>query len=73
LRVSPDATVTNDGHSYYRVRVVTNENAFDVSGRRYQLYPGMQVTCSVLIGRRTVLEYLLSPWTSAMRFAFQER
>ncbi len=72
-RVSPDATVTNDGHSYYRVRVVTNENAFDVSGRRYQLYPGMQVTCSVLIGRRTVLEYLLSPWTSAMRFAFQER
>ncbi len=72
-RVSPDATVTNDGHSYYRVRVVTNENAFDVSGRRYQLYPGMQVTCSVLIGRRTVLEYLLSPWTNAMRFAFQER
>ncbi len=72
-RVSPDATVTNDGHSFYRVRVIPDQNAFDVSGRPYQLYPGMQVTCSVLIGRRTVLEYLLSPWTNAMRFAFQER
>ncbi|WP_158306007.1 HlyD family type I secretion periplasmic adaptor subunit [Azospirillum sp. B510] len=72
-RVSPDATMTSDGHAFYRVRVATEQSAFEATGRRYQLYPGMQVTCSILIGRRTVLEYLLSPWITTLRFAFQER
>jgi membrane fusion protein, adhesin transport system len=72
-RVSPDATSTSDGRSYYKFRVVTTQSAFSGAGRRYSLYPGMQLTCSVLIGRRTVMEYLLSPWSAAMRFAFQER
>lgn len=72
-RVSPDATVTGDGHAFYRVRILPDQTAFDGPGRRYQLYPGMQVVCSVRIGERTVLEYLLSPWFNAMRFAFQEK
>ncbi|WP_448203755.1 HlyD family type I secretion periplasmic adaptor subunit [Azospirillum sp. sgz302134] len=72
-RVSPDATVTNDGHAFYRVRILPEQTAFEGTGRRYQLYPGMQVVCSVRIGQRTILEYLLSPWFNAMRFAFQEK
>lgn len=72
-RVSPDATVTNDGHSFYRVRILPDQTAFDGPQHRYRLYPGMQVLCSIRIGQRTPLDYLLSPWFNAMRFAFQEK
>lgn len=74
-RISPDATVTSEGEAYYRFRVIPESGEFAAASRqyKYKLYPGVQVRCSVLIGRRTVLEYLLSPWFAAMRYAFQER
>lgn len=71
--VSPDATVTNDGRAYYKIRIVTDKNRFEAGDRVYQLYPGMQVQCGIRIGSRTVFAYLLSPWFQSLRFAFEER
>lgn len=79
IRVSPDAVVTQGpaaaggARSFYRVRVETRQNHFTAGGWDYQLYPGMQVQCSIRVGARTVLEYLVSPWFRSLRFAFQER
>ncbi|MEI8395695.1 MAG: HlyD family type I secretion periplasmic adaptor subunit [Rhodospirillaceae bacterium] len=79
IRLSPDAIVTSPGNSaggarsFYKVRIETKENHFNIGNRDYQLYPGMQVLCSIKIGTRTVFEYLLSPWFRSLRFAFQER
>lgn len=72
-RVSPDAILGADNHAYYRVRVVTDRGWFERKGQRYQLYPGMPLMCAILIGNRTILEYLLSPWFNDLRFAFRER
>jgi len=71
--ISPDASVDEKGRAFYRVRVVTTSSRFEMKGHTYQLYPGMEVLCSILVGTRTVAEYLLSPWFRSMRFAFQER
>jgi adhesin transport system membrane fusion protein len=71
--ISPDATVTNDGRAFYKIRIVTDKNRFESGDRVYQLYPGMQVQCGILIGSRTVFAYLLSPWFQSLRFAFEER
>ncbi|OAN55940.1 hypothetical protein A6A04_10265 [Paramagnetospirillum marisnigri] len=71
--VSPDATVTQDGRAFYKIRVVTDKNRFESGDRVYQLYPGMQVQCGILIGSRSVFAYLLSPWFQSLRFAFEER
>ena len=71
--ISPDASVDEEGRAFYRVRVVTTSSRFEMGGHAYQLYPGMEVLCSILVGTRTVAEYLLGPWFRSMRFAFQER
>lgn len=62
-----------EGRAFYRVRIVTAARAFGQGERLYQLHPGMPLMCSIRIGSRSVLEYLLSPWFNTMRFAFQER
>ncbi|MGE5506559.1 MAG: HlyD family type I secretion periplasmic adaptor subunit [Actinomycetota bacterium] len=71
--VSPDATVTNDGRAFYKIRIVTDRNRFESGERIYQLYPGMQVQCGIRIGTRSVAAYLLSPWFQSLRFSFEER
>ncbi len=80
IRVSPDAVLSPSspganpgGRSFYRVRIETRQSNFTVGGWDYQLYPGMQVVCSIRIGSRSVAEYLLSPWFRSLRMAFQER
>ncbi len=71
--VSPDAIVTNDKGAFYKVRVETTNSFFSAKDQIYRLYPGMQVLCSIRTGTRKVGEYLLGPWSSAMRFALEER
>lgn len=71
--VSPDAIVTNDKGAFYKVRIETRNSFFSAGDLIYRLYPGMQVLCSIRTGTRKVGEYLLGPWSSAMRFALEER
>jgi adhesin transport system outer membrane protein len=40
---------------------------------RYDLVPGVRVACSILTGRRTVLEYLLDPLIGGASTALRER
>ena len=46
---------------------------FDYGGKTYELFPGVRVTCSILTGRRTILEYLLQPVARMQHRAFTER
>ncbi|MBF0628467.1 MAG: HlyD family type I secretion periplasmic adaptor subunit [Magnetococcales bacterium] len=71
--ISPDALVTTEGATYYRIRIVTEKNRFERRERHYSLYPGVQVVCQILIGGRTVLEYLVTPWLGSFHATFQER
>lgn len=45
----------------------------ETDGRRYPLAPGMQVVAEINLGRRTVLEYILSPVQKAWHEAGRER
>ncbi|HEV7394492.1 MAG TPA: HlyD family type I secretion periplasmic adaptor subunit [Burkholderiales bacterium] len=45
----------------YRALVKLASDALEADGQRLKLVPGMIVTAEVHLGRRTVLEYLLSP------------
>ena len=71
--VSPDTLVSDKGYAFYKVRVETERSYFARGDLRYQLYPGMQVVTSILIGQRSVLEYLLTPYLYTMNAALQER
>ena len=71
--VSPDTLLTPEGTPYYRVRIETEQDHFRRGDVIYRLFPGMQVTASILTGQRAVYEYLLGPFLSSMGTAMQER
>ena len=71
--VSPDTIMTQQGATFYKVRIETERDYFQQRNLRYDLVPGVQVACSILTGRRTVLEYLLDPLIGGADTAFRER
>ncbi|MCC7017295.1 MAG: HlyD family type I secretion periplasmic adaptor subunit [Rhodospirillales bacterium] len=71
--VSPDAMTTAQGATFYKVRIETERAYFQQRNLRYDLVPGVQVACSILTGRRTVLEDLLDPLIGGTDTALRER
>lgn len=57
----------------YKVIVQLSEQAVNTDGKSYKLTPGMQVIAEIHQGRRTVMEYLLSPVRKAFHEAGRER
>lgn len=57
----------------YKTFVALKSQKLMVDGYSYDLIPGMQVTAEIKLGRRTILEYLLSPVRKAFHDAGRER
>jgi HlyD family secretion protein len=65
---------TTAGSAVYKARVQLDAQALrDPHGERLSLTPGMQVMVEINQGKRTVLEYLLSPVQKAVKEAGRER
>ncbi len=73
VNVSPDTVQTQQGASFYKVRIETERSYFEHRSLRYDLVPGVQVACSILTGKRTVLDYLLDPLIGGAGTALRER
>jgi HlyD family type I secretion membrane fusion protein len=72
--VSADAMADKEnGTSYYRVQVKIDAAEAAHLGDGVSLTPGMQAHVNIVTGSRTILDYLLSPFTEAMRTAMRER
>ncbi|GGE78107.1 HlyD family type I secretion periplasmic adaptor subunit [Sphingomonas prati] len=74
VTISPDVTIdqrTGEGH--YIVRVRTDRDALrDNTGRALPIGPGMIADVSLLGDKRSVLSYLLTPFTRLRQNAFTE-
>lgn len=57
----------------YKALVALDAGALETDGVRYPLSVGMQATAEILLGNRTVAEYLLSPVKKAWHEAGRER
>ncbi len=71
--ISPDSIKTEDGLPYYKVMVELERDFFLHKEKMYKLMPGIQVSCSIITGQRTVLEYFLEPFLGTLGKAFSER
>lgn len=79
--VSPDATDANEqpagrdrsAGEGYRALVAVAAPFVERNGERLKLTPGMAVSAEIVLGRRTVLEYLLSPLQRIAHEAGRER
>lgn len=63
VHVSPDSMLDEKtGQSYYQVKLKPEEFTFRRTGELYALRPGVQITCAILTGKRSVLALLLEPF-----------
>lgn len=71
--ISPDTVTNEDGESFYRVRVLTEENNLKRKGEILPIIPGMVAGVDILTGEKTVMEYLLKPFIKTLDEAMNER
>jgi hemolysin D len=72
----PNQNGTNDqtiGQAGYKAIVTLNAQALQASGTTFNLAPGMQVAAEINQGKRTIMEYLLSPVQGVFQEAARER
>jgi hemolysin D len=67
------ATANGQQPLRYKALVTLAASALDLEGVKYPLAVGMQTTAEILLGQRTVAEYLLSPVQKAWHEAGRER
>ena len=63
---------TND-QAGYKAIVTLNQQTLQASNRSFNLAPGMQVAAEINQGKRTIMEYLLSPVQGVFQEAARER
>ena len=69
--ISADTTPDENGNSFYIIRVRTKMS--DIQGNQdMPIIPGMMTSVDVMIGKRTVLEYILNPVLRAKAMALRE-
>ena len=73
FHISPDTVDTEDGNTFYKVRIKTTRDHFKSGGETYRLVPGVQVMCSIVTGSRSVMDYMASPFIGSFSTALQER
>ena len=71
--ISPDTIEDKRGEMYYLVRVRTDDTVIRHENELLPIIPGMIVMVDIIIGEKTVLDYLLKPLLRAKENAMTER
>lgn len=71
--ISADTIEDRKGDFYYLVKVRTQKTAITHNDAVLPIIPGMMVVADILIGKKTVLDYLLKPILKAKQNALRER
>ena len=72
-QISADTIEDKRGEFYYLVKVRTKKTALVYHNEVLPIIPGMMVQADILIGKKTVLQYLLKPILKAKQNALTER
>lgn len=59
--------------SGYKAIMALSQQSLKASGKTFNLSPGMQVAAEINQGKRTIMEYLLSPVQGVFQEAARER
>ncbi len=71
--VGADRISTNDEEGYYLVKIETDQNSFTKGKEIYNLYSGVPVAVGIITGKRSFLDYFLSPFLNNITFSLSER
>lgn len=73
LDISADTVTDEQGNSFYRVRLRTNEKELKRKGEVLPIIPGMVAQVDILTGEKTVMQYLMKPFIKTLDNAMSER
>lgn len=72
-RISAGTLKDEQGESYYRAYLRTDQNSLIRHGEELPIIPGMTATVEILTGKKTVLDYILKPILKTRDRALTER
>ena len=72
-QISADTIEDKRGESFYQVRVRTDSSFIVYQGNALSIMPGMLATVDIMIGKKTVLDYILKPVLKSKQNALRER
>lgn len=71
--ISASTTTDEEGNTFYRVRVRTEQDAGKAVTQKLDVIPGMTAQVDILTGKRTVMQFMLKPVLRAWGNALGER
>lgn len=71
-KISADTILDEEGNSFYIARIKTDKNYLGSEKNPLSLMPGMTATVDVVVGKHTILEYLIKPIIKAKDLALRE-
>ncbi len=73
IRISPNTIEDGQGHAFFQIDVRTDKNYLGTKQAPYRIFSGMVAEANVIVGRRTLLTYLLKPVLRTKDRAFTEQ
>ena len=73
MNVSADTITKDDGSTWYICLVSIPSDGITSMSRKLEILPGMLATVNIVSGSKTILQYLLQPFTNIKNKAFRER
>ena len=68
IYISADSLQDNNGHQFYEIKVKLTENGIkELENNKFFLLPGMPAEVMVQTTDRTVLSYILNPFTNMFK------
>ncbi|WP_040726619.1 HlyD family type I secretion periplasmic adaptor subunit [Thiomicrorhabdus sp. Kp2] len=71
-RISADTITDEEGNSFYIARIKTDRNHLGTKKEPLFLLPGMTASVDIIVGKHTVLDYILKPIIKAKDTALRE-
>ena len=71
--VGADRISSKDEEGFYLVKVETSENSFARKNEEYKLLSGVPVMVGIITGKRSFMDYFLTPFITSATFALSER
>lgn len=73
IYISADSLQDGNGHQFYEIKVkLTEKGVKELENNKFFLLPGMPAEVMVQTSNRTVLSYILNPFTNMFKRAFNE-
>ncbi|MDC0073805.1 HlyD family type I secretion periplasmic adaptor subunit [Alphaproteobacteria bacterium] len=73
INISPDTIKQENQEPYYIIMVELSQKEFNNSKSSYRLVPGVRVVCGLIIGTRTVFEYIFEPFITKFESSLIEK